>query len=146
MLFILCCLRFVFAKERRKSYIKSLRENRCSIQTALEAAAQRICESRQIHGVKGERAFRRALSGLQKTKQGEWRLFYEGLKIMRNECAHVSLSNLHPNSLKKLKDAGFSYLLSDGKISINCQKYLPVAKRATECILALQESESAINK
>jgi hypothetical protein len=42
-----------------------------SIQTALEAAAQRICESRQIHGVIGERAFRRALSGLQKTKRDE---------------------------------------------------------------------------
>lgn len=111
-----------------------------SLQTSLEAAAQRICENRQIHNVTGERAFRRALSGLQKTKRDEWRLFYEGLKILRNECAHVSLSDLHPGSLKKLRAAGFSSLLSDGKISINCQKYLPIAKRATECVQALQES------
>ncbi len=117
-----------------------------SIQTGLEAAAQRICEERQIHGVKGEKAFRRALSGLQKQTQDKWRFFYEGLKIMRNECAHVSINELHPGSLKKLHDAGLGFFVSNRGISINCQKYLPVAERATACIRELQQAEGGLGK
>ena len=117
-----------------------------SIQTGLEAAAQKICEERKIQGIKSEKAFRRALSGLQKQKQDEWRFFYEGVKIMRNECAHVSISELHPKSLKKLHDAGLDFLVLKGKISINCQKYLPVAERATACIRDLQQAKSGHGK
>lgn len=117
-----------------------------SIQTGLEAAAQRICEERQIQSVKGEKAFRRALSGLQKQKQDEWRFFYEGLKIMRNECAHVSINKIHPGSLKKLQDAGLGFLVSNQEISINCQKYLPVAERATACIRELKQAEDGLGR
>jgi len=117
-----------------------------SIQTGLEAAAQKICEERQIQGVKGGKAFRRTLSSLQKQKQDKCRFFYEGLKIMRNECAHVSTKELHPGSLKKLHDAGLDFLISNGKISINCQMYLTVAERATECIRDLQQSKSGLGK
>jgi len=117
-----------------------------SIQTGLEAAAQKICEERKIQGVKGEKAFRRALSGLQKQRRNEWRFFYEGLKIMRNESAHVSINELHPESLKQLHYAGLDFLVSNGRISINCQKYLPVAERATECIRDLQQAKISHDK
>ena len=117
-----------------------------SILTGLDAAAQRICEQRQIRGVKSEKAFRRALSGLQKQKQDEWRFFYQGLKIMRNECAHVSINRLHSGQLKKLNDAGLGFLVVNREISINCQKYLPVAERATACIRDLQHAKDDLGR
>lgn len=111
-----------------------------SVQTAIEAAAQKVCDDRFVTGLTGEKAFRRALKFLKKEEQGGWRLFYEGLKVMRNKCAHPSLGDVQDSELSKLRNGGLDFLVSGRKIAINCTKYLPVAERARACIAALQEA------
>ncbi|MEW6672624.1 MAG: hypothetical protein AB1427_13035 [Thermodesulfobacteriota bacterium] len=109
-----------------------------SVQSAVESAAQEICENRLIKGLTGEKALRRALRFLPKEERNQWRQFYEGLKVIRNECAHPSSGIVQDSDLKKVRDAGLDFLVSGRKTSINCNKYLPVAKRAHACIAALQ--------
>lgn len=104
------------------------------IQSALEAAAQKVLEEKGIDGVNGERAFRRVLSSLEKGVREEWAFFYEGLKVLRNESAHVSKHELHEKAVEKLQKAGLDFLVSDGKLTIRSERYVSISERATACV------------
>lgn len=113
-----------------------------SVQTAIEAAAQQFCEERGITRHSGEKAFNRAVKSVEKPACTEWKAFYTGLKVVRNECAHPSLGVLLDTDVKKLADAGLANLVSEGRLSINCGKYLPIVERARKCISALEEANA----
>jgi hypothetical protein len=109
-----------------------------SILTSLDAAAEKICKETLNVKLKGEPAFIKALSKLKSQEKSKWKLFYDGLKIVRNECAHPSLSELHEKQVEKLINAGLDFLVFEGKFSISCSKYLPVSEMALECVSALK--------
>lgn len=109
-----------------------------SILTSLDAAAERICKESFHIKLKGEHAFRKALSKLKSQEQSKWKSFYDGLKIIRNECAHPSLSDPHEKQIEKLINAGLGFLVFEGKFSISCSKYLPISEKAYECVSALK--------
>lgn len=108
-----------------------------SILTSLDAVAERICKESLHIKSRGESAFIKALSRLKSQEQSQWKLFYEGLKIVRNECAHPSLSDLHEKQIEKVINAGLGFLISEGKFSISCSKYIPISEKAYECVSAL---------
>lgn len=109
-----------------------------SIQTSIESAAERICETHDIHCRKGEKAFRKVLSLVDSETNKKWKRFYEALKLIRNECAHPSTGNIDENSYLKLKDSGLQFLLSGKSISINCSKYKKITVLANACISDLE--------
>lgn len=108
-----------------------------SILTSLDAVGETICRERMHLKLRGESAFIKALSRLKSQEQAQWKLFYEGLKLVRNECAHPSLRDLHKKQIEKIIKAGLGFLISEGEFSINCSKYIPVSERAYECVSAL---------
>ncbi|OHB62854.1 MAG: hypothetical protein A2Y76_03265 [Planctomycetes bacterium RBG_13_60_9] len=110
-----------------------------SILTSLDAVGERICKESFHLKLRGESAFTKALSRLKSQEQTQWKLLYEGLKIVRNECAHPSLSDLHQKQIEKLIKGGLSFLINEGKFSISCSKYIPVSERAYECVSALKD-------
>jgi len=109
-----------------------------SILTSLDAAAEKICKESLHLKRRGERAFIKVLSKLKSQDQTKWKFFYDGLKIIRNECAHPSLRDIHEKQVEKLNNAGLGFLIIEGKLGISCSKYLPVSKKAYECITALK--------
>ncbi|HMN24381.1 MAG TPA: hypothetical protein PKE38_07770 [Ignavibacteriaceae bacterium] len=109
-----------------------------SILSSIDAASEQICKDYLNINPKGERAYHKVLSKLKSPQQLKWKLFYESLKIIRNECAHPSKSKLHIKEIEKLTNAGLDFLIFEGKIGINCPKYQPVAEKALECISVLK--------
>lgn len=112
-----------------------------SILSSIEAAAEQICKDYLNTNPKGERAFIKVLSKLKSQEKTTWKLFYDSLKIIRNECAHPSTSELHIKEIEKLTSSGLDFLVFKGKIGINCLMYQPVAEKVLECISVLKSIE-----
>jgi len=117
-----------------------------SIQSGIEAASEKLCKNELGKNLKHDKAFYKALSCLTPDKQNQWKAFFEGLKVVRNECSHPSNGEIHAGSISKLNAAELDFLIKENHWAINCTKYKSVFIRAAQCITDLEKGLSSFHQ